>query len=48
LGGGRRRRPGIGDIDGRKVEVPAFYRRYEAALATQSEQVWVRKSFADN
>jgi len=40
LGGGRRRRPGIGDIDGRKIEMPAFYRRHEAALATQS-QVWV-------
>jgi hypothetical protein len=41
LGGGRRRRPGIGDIDGRKIEMPAFYRGREAALATQSEQVWI-------
>jgi hypothetical protein len=35
LGGGRRLRPAIGDIDGRKIEMPAFYRRHEAALATQ-------------
>jgi hypothetical protein len=40
LGGGRRLRPAIGDIDGRKIEMPAFYRRREAALATQS-QVWI-------
>jgi hypothetical protein len=40
LGGGRRRRLGIGSSDGRKIEMPAFYRRHEAALA-QSEQVWV-------
>ena len=41
LGGGRRRRPGIGDIDGRKNEMPPFCRRYEAALAPQSEQIWI-------
>jgi hypothetical protein len=40
LGGGRRLRPAIGDIDGRKIEMPAFHRRHEAALATQS-QVWI-------
>jgi hypothetical protein len=41
LGGGRRRRPGISGAYGRKIEMPAFYRRHEAALAPQSEQVWV-------
>jgi hypothetical protein len=41
LGGGRRLRPGIGDIDGRKIEMLAFYSPHEAALATQSEQVWI-------
>jgi hypothetical protein len=45
LGGGRRRRLGIGVADGRKIEMPAFYRRHEAALAQpllpQSEPVWV-------
>ena len=41
LGGGRRRRPGISGTDGRKIEMPAFYRRHEAALAPQSEQGWV-------
>jgi hypothetical protein len=30
-----------GCTDGRKIELPAFYRRYEVALAPQSEQVWV-------
>jgi hypothetical protein len=38
LGGGWRRRAGSGGTDGRKI---AFYRRHEAALAPQSEQVWV-------
>src|ERR1700719_2403987 len=45
LGGGRRRRLGIGVADGLKIEMPAFYRIHEAALAQpmlpQSEQVWV-------
>ena len=27
--------------DGRKIKMLAFYRRHEAALAPQSEQVWV-------
>jgi hypothetical protein len=40
LGGGWRRRAGSGGTDGRKI---AFYRRHEAALAPQSEQVWVEK-----
>jgi hypothetical protein len=41
LGGGWRRRAGSGGTDGRKIKIPAFYRRHEAALAPQSEQVWV-------
>jgi hypothetical protein len=45
LGGGRRRRLGIGGADGRKIEMPVFYRGHEVALAQpmlpQSEQVWV-------
>jgi hypothetical protein len=43
LRGGRSRRLGIGGTDGRKVEMPTFYRSHEAALAQlmlpQSEQV---------
>jgi hypothetical protein len=43
--GGWRRRAGSGGTDGRKIKIPAFYRRHEAALAQpmlpQSEQVWV-------
>jgi hypothetical protein len=50
LRGGRSRRLGIGGTDGRKIEMPTFYRSHEAALAQpmlpQSEQVWVW-SFAD-
>jgi hypothetical protein len=42
LGGGLHRRTGSGGTDGRKIiKMPAFYRRHEAALAPQSEQVWV-------
>jgi hypothetical protein len=45
LRGGRSRRLGIGGTDGRKIEMPTFYRSHEAALAQpmlpQSEQVWV-------
>ena len=41
MGRGWRRRPGIGDIDGRKTKMPPFYRRHEVALAPQSEQIWV-------
>jgi hypothetical protein len=37
LRGGRSRRLGIGGTDGRKIEMPTFYRSHEAALA----QVWV-------
>jgi len=45
LGNGWRRRPGIGVTDGRKIEMPAFHRRREAAMAQpmllQLEQVRV-------
>jgi hypothetical protein len=41
LGGGWRRRPGIGGTDGRAIEMPALYHSHEATLALQSEQVWV-------
>jgi hypothetical protein len=45
LRSGRSRRLGIGGTDGRKIEMPTFYRSREAALArpmlAQSEQVWV-------
>jgi hypothetical protein len=45
LRGGRSRRLGIGGTDGRKIEMPTFYRSHEAAPAQpmlpQSEQVWV-------
>jgi len=48
LGGGWCRRTGNSGTDGRKIEMPAFYRRHEAALAQpmlpQSEQVWVGPS----
>jgi hypothetical protein len=45
LRGGRSRRLGIRGTDGRKIEMPTFYRSHEAALAQpmlpQSEQVCV-------
>ena len=41
FGSGRCRQPGNHSTDGRKIEMPAYYRRHEAALAPQSEQVWV-------
>ena len=41
FGSGRCRQPGNHSTDGRKIEMPAFYRRHEAALAPQWEQGWV-------
>ena len=41
FGSGWCRRPGSGGADGRKIKMPAFDRGDEAALAPQSEQVWV-------
>ena len=38
IGSGRCRHPGNHSTDGRKIEMPAFYRRHEAALAPQ---IWV-------
>jgi len=38
FGSCRCRQPGNHSTDGRKIEMPAFYRRHEAALAPQ---IWV-------